>query len=783
MPDIDETEGEKPKEDGKPNLRFWRSQFAAAEKAGKDHCEYTKKAWDEFTAGNSIGTAKLAASKGYPIYWSSVRVMQPALYCRTPQTIMEKAFQELTDPVARLASTVGERLSKYLMRSCPFDRTMYLTRDNYIHGGKTTCRVIFDADISQKASRKNYTLTESPDSDEMQYLGEDGKPFEGTELEKDDQGYFTEDIEESIEGASCSVIPVDMRDLMHTPNARHWEEVDWIRFKSPMTKKEVVKRFGEEGAAKCKFKSLSEDKDKDVEGSIPTHYAIIGETWDKNTKSVYWDCEGYEDDFLETRPDPYSLIGFFPCPPFMLGTCGPDHLYPTPDYIQLKPFIDQLHGCAERFRRLVMSAKVVGLFDSNQEGLKALEQFGTDAIYLGIANMKDLIAKGGLENLVQHFPIDKITKAINDMAAIITAYEQKFYELYGIPDILRGISDPRETAEAQQQKGKFISGMFQAVQREFQRVVRDSIELMVDLALKKYPIQMLAEITGYQFMQPQEQQMFQQAIALLQNDRQRMIRISIETDSTHTMNENADIEQANYLGKTLMEGIGSMAPVLQNNPEFGPVMMETLLFIVRQTRQGKQVEESLLNAMKQALQPKQPGPDPVMQEAQIQAQAAQQKIQADMQIAQLGAQSETQLKMADLEFKKFELQTTTQIKSAEINLKMNQLIAETTNSQLKHELEKEKELFNQQIRTAETQIEEYRVVLDEKEKYLEEMRLQQQAETERNKALETEVKAAKSEKPPQVIVVHPKPSKKRATITRDAFGNATIESEDIPGDD
>lgn len=632
-----------------PNLRFWRSQWTAAEKAGETHKKDTKAAWDEFLSYRTPEKAGRGNEhRGYPLYWASVRVMQPALYCRTPNIVIERAFEALKDPVARLASTMGERLGKYLVRSCPFDRTFYSVRDNYIHGAKTTARIIFDAKIGEKPSRKYYSPAEMMGEDgepAMHYVGDDGQPFEGDKLQQDERGYYAETIEETIDSTSISVIPPHYADYLHTPNARHWEEIDWIRFRTPMTKPDCIKRFGEEVCAKLKFQSLSEDKDKEVEGTIPTRVAFIGETWDKQTKQVYWDCEGYDEDFLDIKDDPYELEGFFPCTPFMLGTCGPDNLYPTPDFIQLKPFIDQLHGCADRFRRLVIASKVMGIYDANQDILKALENLTVDALFLGVKDMQGLLEKGGLSNLVQYFPIEKITQAINEMAQIINAYEQKFYELYGIPDILRGISDPRETAAAQQEKGKFISGMFQATQREFQRVVRDAIEMMVDLALRRFPVQIIAEIVGFQFMPPEEQQLFPQALALLQNDRQRLIRINIETDSTHTMNENADIEQANYLGKTLFEGISSMAPVLRDNPQFAPVMYQTLLFIIRQVRHGKQIEEPLEQAMQAAMQPKPEAPDPAMAKVQGQIQIEQQKAQSQMQIAQMKAQTDAQLAM------------------------------------------------------------------------------------------------------------------------------------------
>lgn len=699
-----------PEHKGKPNLRHWRAQWAAAEKAAESHLEDAADAWKEWLAGrNQAKNEMKAKGSRYPIYWASVRVLQPALYSRTPIPIAEKAFDTMHDPVARLAAVCAERLSKYQMRACNFDRVMYSTRDDFLHAAKATCRVIFDADIQSNVTRTAYTQGADPN----RFYNDAGEEYEGGELEQDENGYFAESIEETIESANCGVIPQSYKDYLHTPNARHWEEIDWIRFRNPMTKKECVKRFGEDVAKQLPYKSLSQEKEKkDVVANIPTQYAFIGETWDKSNRQVYWDCEGHEDGFLDVKPDPYELEGFFPCTPFMLGTIGADNLYPVPDFVQLKPFIDQLHACADRFRILVASARVLGVYDADFDNdLAALNSLDSESVFLAVGRLKKLIKEGGLDSIIEFFPIEKIVEGVNQMAQVIALYEQKFYEIYGVPDILRGISDPRETAAAQQQKGKFTSLMFTAVQREMQRVARDAIQMMADLALKKMPMEMLANIMGYQYMKPEEQQLFPQALQLLQNDKQRLIRVDIETDSTITMNQNAEIEQVNYLAKSLFDGLAAVSSVMESAPELKPVLMETLLMVVRKLQQGKQVEESLEAAIQQAMAPKpdaQEPPDPALVKAQVEQQRMQQEGQLRMQELQLEA-AQMNAKHA-LEMQKLALQS-------------RELESTTQGEVFKGMLDKENSDFDKAMKVLEHKLEEYRVVLDEKEKFMEERRL------------------------------------------------------------
>lgn len=648
--------GDSDKEDTEqePSAKYWISQIEAAKEAAKDSCSDTADAWQEYLGGKKYQDSKGDVRKEdtrYPIYWSSVKTIQPMLYSKTPIPVAEKVFDTLEDNIARVSSLCLERLAKYLIRCCPFDRAMYATRDSFIHGGKATVRVCFDSKISQNTIRTDYTQTQIPDQmgvPQMQYMGPDGMPAQpGTELIQDGDSYYTETIEEKLDNVKTELIPVHYEDVLHTPNARHWEEMDWIAYRSMMTKDEVTDKFGEDLAGLIPYKEFTKERDNEDSKTIPNEYACCWEIWDKKKKRCFWYFEGYKDKLLKPKnyqeDDPYELVGFFPCAPFMLGTVGPDDMYPVPDYIQLRPFINQLHGMAKRLKTLIRASRRRGIYDGSIDELKRLEDETDEGEFISVSNFKELVGDAGLEGIVKYFPVEKLVDATQQMAQIIALYEEKFNEIYGIPDILRGVSDPRETAAAQQQKGKYLSLRASAIQREFQRVVRDAIELMCDLALKKFPEIKLAEIMGAQHMPQEEQMLFPQVLQLLKNDSERQVRINIETDSTITMNQNEEIEQRNYLAKTVFEGLAAVAQVSQQNPAFSLAAMQLMLYVTRGLQQGKQIEEELNKSIQQALQPKPPAPDPAQMKAQSDMQLAQMKAQADMQSVQAKLQADIML--------------------------------------------------------------------------------------------------------------------------------------------
>lgn len=760
----------------RPNLKYWRTVWAAAEKSAKRWRNDVKEAVKEYLAGRDYLSTDLKSDVGtrFPLYWSIVKTIQPAIYSRTPVGVAEKAFDTASDPTARLACICAERLAKNLMERSPFDRVMYAVRDNYIHGEKTTARIIFEGQIETEKRRKSYQQIQGqgPDGQPMvQYIDEGGVPFQGTEILQDDQGFFIEEDVETLKGVKIEPTPLHYCDYIHTPNARHQEEIDWMRFETPMTRKQCEAAFGADIAKKLKYSTLGDSKDKekrDSEVEVPTLYAFIGETWDKQTRKVYWDCKGYEDDFIKVEDDPWELLNFFPCAPFMLGTCGPDDLYPVPAFVQVRPMIEQLHAVFDRLRRLIRSYKTIGVFDSNVPELQSLANLDDEGIFLAVGKFREMIGDGGLEKLVKFFPIREIAEAIANVVQSVTFFEQKVNELFGVPDILRGISDPRETAAAQQQKGKFISLAFSATQREFQRLCRDTIEMMIDLALKKVPDRLLAEIMGYTFMKQEEQALFPAALELLKNDQQRIIRINIETDSTITMNQNAEIENRNYLAKTLLDGIGAIAKASAENPTLLPPIMETVLYVVRGLKDGKQIEETLKQALQATMQPQQQQEDP-------RAAIEQQKLQLEAQkMQQQGAmqQQDLQFKAQELQLRAVEQQSAQALEAEKLRLEAQKLAQDGQIETLHANLQSQIAASDRELSQMKMEVEQWRTALSEREKLMEEVRLSREQQHSQVVSLLGAMKGGEGQKK-EDQAEQTKPKRKHVQVLRGNDGRAS----------
>ena len=803
--DTIDTEEKKPEDDGKPSLPYWRSQLEAYDNAADPWKRDVDMAWDEYlNVDGRNRTKERPTSTHFPIFWASVRTIQPAFYSRTPVIVTEKTFKEMRDPVARLAALCVERLGKYAVREGNFDRAMTYAVTHFIMAEKASVRVIFESAITENRIRTNYQQVNVPsegaDGQMMlgaQYVDDQGQQYHG-QPDQDDEGFYTEETEQSIDYLKCDTEPMNYRDYRHTPNARHQGEIDWIAFDTLLTRTEAEEAFGED-ADKLTYGPAGNSKDKDRSKEIkglPSHYATITEIWDKKKRKVYYYSPGYNEWLThQNNPngdDPYKLKNFFPCAPFIMGTQGQEDMFTAPAYVQLKDFIDQVHGAFDRVRRLLLAMKKAGAFDASKTGLSELNALTSEGQFIAIEGLEQMLGpQGSLDQLIYFFPTDQIAKAVVDLKTAMNDFEQKIYDLWGIPDIYRGITDPQETLGAQQLKGKHMSVRFSWLQREVQRLARDTIEIMCDLYLQKCPDHKLAEIMGFQFMQPQEQQIFPQVLQMLKNDTERCIRLEIETDSTITQNMNADIEQKNYLAKTLFEGLSATKDV---SPAFMPVAAKAVELSVQALQQGKLVEDDLSSAFDQmqqaAANPPPPPPDPAMLKAQADIEAAQKKAELDAQLLQQKTQNEAALEnqraqaqiaveerqtMADIarEDRRAQAKIASDAAMADTKMKIAMLTAQvdSASEQQKAQLKRDSDDHSAKLDMITSS---YQAKLD---MILASAQAEHKAAETKNKEAEKKEKEPKEPKQPPIHINIEAAKPKKFTIKRDGQ-NSTIEPEE-----
>lgn len=747
---------------------YWYNWKQAAVKAAKSHYDISTRAYNEYLlAENSAkGAADTIAvpPARFPLFWSSIKNLQPAYYARTPETVAKRMFDD-DDQVARTGSIVIERLSKYLLSQYPIDAAMINATYDFLITDKATARVYFEDEREIYQEQVQVIQNELGELIDIA-TGEILPPEAEVVVGEDGFTMFATIEQERIVKVCTEILPVSFGDVIHTPNAANWCDVDAVGFRLWLDRGKFVKLFG---ADKLKYVSFGQQKESDQdevtknEDNANSQYNVtygveVWEIWDKLTKKVRYICGQTPSKFLKEIDDPYKLRDFFPCAPFIIGTKPPKSLYPTPMFKQLEPIIDQLHRLFTRITRMTSALRRRGIADKSMtdviESLNNLDDFEI----IGSSHFQQLVeskAKGA--DPIWYLPLTELSNALVEAQNLLASYKQLFFEISGVPDVVRGVTDYRETASAQQQKGQFYNVRSSWDQHLIQELARKLIEMQIDLALATMPDDMLITVCHLQGLEPEIQTTLPAAFEMLRNTEQRVIRIDIETDSLTFVQDQTKQEQKNLIVTTVMQGLTQVAQIAQSSPAFLKPAMQMLMMSLRGVDLGKAYEqsvESALDAFEEASNQPLPPPPPdyegmkiqmqqqeMMQKAQLEANKMQltqleaQIKQAELQIKQFTAQAdaarqdkEIALKAQEIEQDAIKLQTDAALKTQELQLQAGAIQSKMDIDQMNAELKAMESALNQQLETQKMQLEEMSHAMTMQEKLMEEKRLARDSE-------------------------------------------------------
>lgn len=564
----------------------------------------------------------------YNIFWSNVQTQLPALYARMPRPEVERRFKD-KDSLGRLAALVLERATDFSLKEYDFNLPMVSAVTDFLLVGRGQIRV-------------RYTPTFKTEFDP------EGMPFEVIDREEAKAEY------------------VFWRDFRHN-QARCWDEVTWVAFRTFLTRDELVERFGEEIGKEVplNFEPSELDSSMDEEKKQLFKKSEIWEVWNKADKRVYWINTGF-DKPLDVKDDPLGLKDFFPCPRPLYATMTNGTLIPIPDLAQYQDQTEELDSITSRIVVITKALRVAGVYDGSCEALQQILSSGGDNRLYPEQNWAGLVQQGGLDGAIYFLPIEPL---INVLKRLYEAREQvlnTIYQITGLSDIIRGSSNPNETATAQQIKGQFGTLRIATRQAEVQRFARDVIALKAEIIAEHFSPDTIWKISGYAYMagaMVEDPTEFDAILGLLRDDPQRTFRISIETDSTIAVNEQADQQSRTEYLNAVGAFMQSMGPLIQSLPEFAPMVGEMLRLTARSFKAGRTLEGVLENCIAQMDErlnapAAEPPPDPKMIEAQTKQQLAEMKMALDeqklfhkQQMDEYKAQTKQMMEMQKLEAK------------------------------------------------------------------------------------------------------------------------------------
>ena len=800
LPVVDEAD------DKRDQPEFWENWIQAArEAAARTHWADAGDAWDEYenrsrgTRSNIVDTLP-DIPRPYPIYWASTKTLEPAYYSRTPKLIVKRNFG-IDDPDGILDCHIIRHLGDFLMSACDFDEVAMAAVGDFIHADKASIQVCYEAEMM---------TIEEPISlikDGEEYYTEDGELYEDEvvqypALEGEEPTYVGAVEKEVPKTQDVFIAPLVYDEVLHTPNAKCQREITEMAYHFLISKEDAAKRFGVEKAKKINWKrdtGRKEDKGARTRNELDDAQAsaIIGdyvEGWEchcKATKKSYWLSKQYADGFLDVKDDVYGLRDFFPSTKFIISSKPSKSLYPTPIFAHMRQIISELHDEQNKLIVLIDAVRRRAIVDGDEDLALALNMAG-NAEFVSVKNLQNIIEKGGLQNMIWYLPVEELVNAISELSNLQEKFKNDFFEWFGVPDILRGATDPIETATAQQIKSHAAHDRFKYNKKLVQKMVSESISMMIDLALGVFTDEKLSRICGFDLMNEDEQQRFPIRIQALRDDWATLIRFDIDTDSMTFIDDHMQAQKVTQTISTLMNGLDKISQMVKaEGPEYAAVGLQALLMSLEVLSPGKEFEETARKSVESLIQKANnpPPPPPDYEKLKIEVRAQENSIEAFAEQAKAAAKqreleqkemklaldaqrqvTEAQDKAADNQLDWFKAKLEESVQNVMVQFEGQRVVIEQQRFQL--------DAMNSQVENQEKMMEEGRLATDTK---LETLRI----------LLDSQQPAAEAQpvEQPQPIVVQAPPvnvytgsgAKRRGKITYDEMGNAemTIE-EDLP---
>ncbi len=531
----------------------------------------------------------------HSIFWASVETMKPFLYFKQPRPYVDRK-EKTSDPAEMVACKIIEKALAWDLAQFDFDSVIKYVRNDFLISGMGLAEEKYEA--------------------EFEDIVENGDLLPLKKSEKVVTSYID---------------PVDF--IADVEKVGIWEDVTWVARKIWMTKQEVIDAFGEE------VKDLIvEPGEKEYQGKDTLVYKI----WDKKTSRIYWLSKVCKTDFLKVSDDLLKLNGFFPMPKPIFATQANDSLIPVPDYREIRALLKEMDGLTERMRLTMKALKVSGAYDKAFPELANI--LDKEVTLVAVSDFQKLKDAGGIAGIIDFAPIKQYIDVLSSLAQRRAEIKAELFEITGVSDIMRGNSDPRETAQAVKQKTNFGSLRNQDRQNDMQRFICDLFKIKAEIICERFDAETLAA-----FVPNTLPKVLMQAVELLKTQKLRGMALGIETDTV--FNQDAEAEKALSAVKTINEMINTAFQAVSAQPLLLPVYKQMIISIVAtlpNARQFEAVIDDALNKIAQQLsQPKQPQPNPQLMAVQNQATKNQQEFAIKKEQNQLKGQELALKKQAE----------------------------------------------------------------------------------------------------------------------------------------
>jgi hypothetical protein len=401
-------------------------------------------------------------------------------------------------------------------------------------------------------------------------------------------------------------------DILIDPVRQH-SDVSWIAFRHLFDQQSLLQDFDESPQLKqlkaqnkladlFKWTEESAAKSPVGGGQAPKaasrldaviKKAMVWEIWNRSTREIIWLIRESGGIALRVDPDALGLQGFYPIPKPIYAVVTTDSMIPKAFYDLYASLAADLDDTSRRISDLTNKIKVRGGYNAANKDIASLLT-ADDGKLLPVDGV-DLMS-GGLQNHIWLVPILEWVNALKVLYDSRNQQKQAIYEIIGIADIIRGATNPYETATAQRIKGTMGSGRMQGVKSAVANFVRDLMRLKADIIAKNFDADTLTKMTG--------ENVTPQVMAVLRSDFTRICSIDIETDSTVEVDEATEKESnaqtMQVIGATMSAAQGMLQTGLLPPPMVIQLTLEMVKMMLHPVRHSRGVID-LINGYQELL--------------------------------------------------------------------------------------------------------------------------------------------------------------------------------------
>ncbi len=488
--------------------RLWQEEIRSGLVSEKRWREEAQGAEEEYFGedGPMLGmNAKREKGKVNTVH-STIETMKPAVYSQTPEPIVRRRHKDgKKDAIDGIVAEVAQRLGIALIDMTRFDAVMERVRDDWLIAGRSAPRVKYKAEFGEEIDPTT------------------GQPYQVKTSERVDLRTW------------------HWRRVVICP-AETWEDVRWIAYENLMTRKEIEAHpnMGPEVAAKISFMidGLSKTSghnitdndensghniwapmDEAASGSIKDSVrplAVVYEIWDKQERRVKWWSPHYTEGLIGGTDDPLMLENFFDCPEFLFAARKSGTMQPRPAMAYYIEHVREVDLASKKLQDLLTTISVSGFYAGEKKDEVAKLLTGKNTM-VAIKDWIGFAEKGGLNGMVQWLPIDLMVNAAQALITMREQSKQVIFEVTGMSDIVRGASDPRETAAAQKIKGQYAGMRLGMNQRTFALHVREVIRMMIEVAVEHFDIETIKAMVNLTYHDTEQERMeAEQMVAMLE---------------------------------------------------------------------------------------------------------------------------------------------------------------------------------------------------------------------------------------------------------------------------